>query len=597
MNFDKNQKEAINFYKGCCNVIATAGSGKTSVLVNRIENLVDKYNVPPQNILAITFSKKAKDTIKDKLSLLLPEIYSAVQIETFHSLGYKIIKRFSNVSYEILSYDWKKQKMLTDLSGSDISDIDKVIQYISLCKNNLESSQSGDTYGDLFTKYEKEKEKKHLIDYDDMLTKSYDILKHDKLALEFCQEQFKFILIDEIQDINKVQYEIVKMIADKYKNLFVVGDIFQNIFEWRGSNNSFVINFNKDWENVKTINLNTNYRSSKDIVEFSNKFSQYLPEHTFKFYKQPVANRMSHLPPQYKRYNNEFDEAKGISKQILQLISSESYGYKDIAILARTNSQLQTFETVFFDNHIPCQVTNDISFVDRKEIKIVMSYLKLASDINDNESFEYIYNKPNRWLGKAFLKEVKHYASVSHMSLYCAMFKAERNGWKYKNGIEDLCTIISGLKHNNFANVGKQVKYIRDKLNIDKFVSSDINNNAIDSNRIENLDSLERIASQYKDVKEFINYTVSIGKDKMCLQDCVQLLTIHKSKGMEFPVVFLVGMNDGTLPHSKSHNLNEEKRLAYVAITRAEDELYCSSLRIKNRKRLVESPFIKMMFD
>jgi DNA helicase-2/ATP-dependent DNA helicase PcrA len=607
MEFNEDQKEAIDFYKGCCNVIASAGSGKTWVLVNRIANLINTYHVSAQNILAITFSKKAKDNIKDRLDKLIPFQSQSVYVETFHSLGYKICKMFSGTNYKLISYDWQKQKILNDIYRSkyydnEMENINDVLNYISIRKNNLIKPNQSVKVDDkefnwFYEQYELAKQKKKVMDFDDMLTMSYEILNTNKSALDYCQNQFQFILVDEVQDINKVQYKIIKLIAQKNQNLFVVGDMLQNIFEWRGSSNKFVINFQNDWENVKTINLNTNYRSSKDIVDFANYFAQNLPESKISDYKDSIADKSIFKKPEYKIYKNEFEEANGISKKINELVSSESYNYNDIAILARTNAQLQNFETALFDNGLPYQIVDGTTFTDRKEIKIILSYLLLADNLNDNESFEYVYNKPNRWLGKKFLDEVSTIAKNKKMSLYCAMFKIDRRNWKFKKGIDEICTVINHLRETEFKSVKYQIKYLRDKLKIDEYVSSDINEDQIDSDKIENLNSLEHIASKYKDVKSFIDYINSLSKENNKKQNGVLLMTIHKAKGLEFPVVFLVGLNQGILPHRLNDNINEEMRLTYVAITRAESELYCSSTKSMYGKSMDESQFVKLMFD
>lgn len=604
MNFNENQKEAINFYKGCCNVIASAGSGKTGVLVNRIANLINTYNVDAKNILAITFSKKARDNIKDRLDKLIPFQSQSVYVETFHSLGYKICKMFSDKDDELISYDWQRQKILNDIYhtryDNDIENINDVLTYISIRKNSLiqpnqEVTDEEDNW--LYEQYETEKQRQNKIDFDDMLTICYNILKQNTNALDYCQDQFKFILVDEVQDINKVQYETIKLIANKYKNLFVVGDMMQNIFEWRGSSNQFVINFKDDWKDTKVINLDINYRSSKDIVDFANNFAKHLPESKIKDFKNTIADKPTFKKPEYKIYKNEFDEADQISKKINELVSSESYSYNDIAVLARTNAQLQNFETAMFDNNLPYQIVDGMSFIDKKEIKIVLSYLRLVNDLNNDEAFTYIYNKPNRWLGKQFLNEVQSVAKNKRMSLYCAMFKIDRRNWKYKKGIDEICNIVNHLRETEYKSVKYQIKYLRDKLKIDQYVSSDINEDQIDSDKVENLNSLEHMASKFRDIKSFINYIDLLSKEQNKKQNSVQLMTIHKAKGLEFPVVFLVGINKDILPHWRNDNINEEMRLTYVAITRAENELYCSSTKSMYGKVTEESPFIKLMFN
>ena len=599
MKLSEVQKEAVEFYEGCCNVIASAGSGKTRVLVNRIVNLIEKHDVEPQHILAITFSKKAKENMAERLKKMIPDYAGHLHIETFHSFGFRMIRQFDREDYEILDQDWKKVKIIEEIlnqhfrikepEGQEIAD---VLQYISVQKNQMKEPDNS-KHGRIYKQYEQYKRVKHLLDFDDMLTKCYEILTSDQRALDYCQDKYRFILADEMQDTNAVQYAIIKLIGNKYRNIFFVDDPLQNIYKWRGSDNRFVLNFDEEWENAKTIQLNKNYRSSRDIVSAANHFAKCIPESQHKHYVESVADKDEFEKPHYKIYADETDEASHIMESVKGYIQ-DGYDYKDIAVLTRTNAQLQYLETALYRGDVPYTIVDGVSFLDRREIKIVLCYLRLASDINDDEAFEYIYNRPNRWLGNAFLQECKRLARKEKISLYCAMFKISKTNWKYRNGVNSIYAAIQTISEMDDKSVSDVIKALRVYLNLDSYVSKDLCDD--DDSRIENLNTLERMASNYSDAKRFLSFMTRFGKDKKNDPNSVQLMTIHKAKGLEFPIVFVAGVNDGVLPHKNSENIDEEKRLMYVAMTRAEKILNISSTERFGGDMVNASEFIREIF-
>lgn len=600
MNLSKVQQEAVDFHMGCCNVIASAGSGKTRVLVNRIVKLIEDHNVDPCNILAITFSKKAKENMMQRLKKMIPEYAGYINIETFHSFGYRIIRKFNREEFEILDQDWKKVKIIEEIiqqtfgeKEPDGEEIAEVLSFISIQKNQMKKPNKTTRFGKIYKKYEDYKSVHNQLDFDDMLVKCYEILSTNEKGLAYCQEQYQFILADEMQDTNAVQYEILRLIGEKYKNVFVVDDPLQNIFMWRGSDNKYVLGFDHDWPNAKIIHLNKNYRSSQDIVEAANHFARSIPESRHPHYVESVADKGRFEKPNYERYSNETTEADGITEKIKQYVEA-GYDYKDIAILTRTNAQLQNFETALYRKEIPYSIVDGMSFIDRREIKIVLCYLRLICDINDDEAFEYIYNRPNRWLGQAFIQEVKRVARREKISLYCAMFKIGKANWKYKNAVNNIYATIRTVGDEKYSTVADMIKKLRDYLNLDSFVSKDLCEN--DDSRIENLNTLQRMASNYNDPKRFISFMMKFSKEKKTDPNSVQLMTIHKSKGLEFPIVFVAGVNQGLLPHEKNENPDEEKRLMYVAMTRAEKILNISSTEQYNGKEADESEFISFIF-
>ncbi len=599
MKLSKVQQEAVDFYKGSCNVIAAAGSGKTAVLVNRIVKLIEDHNVEPSKILAITFSKKAKENMINRLTKMIPNAAKFINIETFHSFGFRVVRKFNKEDFDILDADWKKVKIIEeileryhrekDATGQEISDI---LSYISLQKNQMKSPDRSKN-GRIYNRYEEYKAKHNLLDFDDMLVKCYEILKNNSKGLKYCQEQYQFILADEMQDTNAVQYEIIRLIGEKHKNVFVVGDGLQAIYQWRGSDNRYIMNFDDDWPNTKIIHLNKNYRSSADIIETANQFAQYIPESKHRHYVESIANKGRLERPHYVRYSDGFAEANGIAQKIHEYVDS-GYKYKDIAILTRTNAQLQNFETSLCQQKIPYTTLDGSSFIDRNEIKTVLCYLRLICDINDDEAFEFVYNRPNRYLGKDFLRELKRIARKDNISLYCAMFKLCDTNWRYRNPVNSIHAVVKSISESNYKNVGCIIKDLREKLDLDSYVSKGTSDN--DDSRVDNLNTLEHSASRYKDADKFIYGLSKLKKEKSKNANSVQLMTIHKSKGLEFPIVFVAGADQGLLPHAKNDNVDEEKRLMYVAITRAEKILNVSSTESYNGKDMQESDFVKYLF-
>lgn len=601
MNLSPVQQEAVNFYTGCCNVLASAGSGKTAVLVNRVVKLIEDYDVDPCKILAITFSKKAKENMIERLKKMIPEYASYINIETFHSFGYRIIRKFSREEFEIIDQDWKKVKIIEEIlqqyfkekepDGQEIAD---VLKFISVEKNQMKEPDTKDKFGKIYKKYEEYKTLHNMLDFDDMLAKCYQILMSNAKGLAYCQEQYRFILADEMQDTNSIQFAIIALLGSKYHNVFFVGDPLQCIYQWRGSDNQHMLDFDKEWPDAKVVHLNKNYRSSQDIVAAANHFAECIPESKHPHYVESIADKGKFEKPHYMRYKDETMEANAVAAKIQQYVDA-GYEYKDMAILTRTNAQLQNFEAALYRNEIPYTIVDGMSFLDRREIKIVLSYLRLVADINDDEAFEYIYNRPNRWLGSAFLQEVKRIARKEKMSLFCAMFKIGKANWKYRNAVNNIYATIKTIEDGRYHTVADMIKQLREYLNLDSYVSKDLCED--DDSRIENLNTLERMASNYADVKRFLSFMMKFSKEKKNDPNSVQLMTIHKSKGLEFPIVFVAGVNYGLLPHEKNQHPDEEKRLMYVAMTRAEKILNISSTEQYNGKDADESEFIAFIFD
>lgn len=611
MNLNENQIKAINKDNGNVAVIATAGSGKTTVIINRIKRLITECSVAPENILAVTFSKKAKENIQNKL----PDECCDVNVETFHSVALKIVQDYAHGAYELWVKSWEKEKCLFDIcKGLGLCAVKEdmpyndLLKFIATQKTNMRKSDNLIYDNDLpftnsnmkivYDEYEEYKERHAYIEFDDLLNMACEIFEESPETLEKYQNIYTYILADEFQDVSLNQALFLKYLSAKNNNLFVVGDGCQAIYQFRGGISKYLLDFDTKWAGADTINLNTNYRCSKDIVTTANELAKHLPESKNKHYVEAIANKKANSKPIYIECNTASDESNIVAEEISKLVTGGKK-YEDIAVLARTNAQLQYFESEFAKRKIPYLTYSDTSFIEKSEIKLIISYIKLAFDTKTDSAFAFCYNKPNRWLNKAFFDEVSTLAKKKRCSLYDAMFMIDRRNWRFKNGIDEIYETVNKMQNKRFANMGEIIHTLRRDLNIDDFVSrGKLSDDGRYAEQIENLDTFEDTCKQFKTYTELKSYLLDIQNSGIQTDDNkVSLMTIHKSKGLEFPVVFLVGCSEGLLPHSKATDIDDEMRLMYVGITRAMDELYLTSNLFYNSRNLMSSSFIDLLGD
>lgn len=611
MIFNRQQEEAINIIDGNVSVIATAGSGKTTLLTNRIKNMVENHDCSPSSILAITFSKKAKENIINKLDELN---IRHVNIETFHSLALKvIISAYGSNRYKVWTLQWEKEKVVKEICDTlqlcsyDDVPYNEIFSFIALQKVNMKKSTDAliykknlpfpnDDMCNIYKMYEEYKNRKSYIEFDDFLNMANDIFDNDSDVLNTYKTYFQYVLVDEFQDVSLSQSLFLKKINNT--NTMIVGDPLQAIYAFRGGNSKYILNFDTDYKDVKVVNLNTNYRCSKNIVETANKLALSIPDSKHKNYVESIANKESFKKPELRHFYDDYEESEWIAKRITEL-KKEGYNYNDVAILARTNAQLQKLETSLHNNNISFDVVGGNLFTYLPEIKLIISYLKLVIHQNDNSAFSYIYNKPNRWLDKKFFEEVERNSIHKNVSLYNAMFTIDRRNWRFKNGIDEIFEVINYMQNKKYSSVADLVRYLRNRLNIDDFVTKGKqSDDGSYIEQIDNLDSFESMCKKYKTIEQLLKDLDDLDKNiKLKEDDKVRLLTIHKSKGTEYPVVFIIGCNNELLPHYKNKNIDDERRLFYVAITRAEKELYMSYVDMYNNKTLNVSPFIENIKD
>ena len=585
---NEKQEEAVNFKDGPCLVLAGAGSGKTKVLTERIIKLIDT-GVSPYNILAITFTNKAAKEMKDRISIKLDDFSDNIYVGTFHSFGLKVIRE----NYKDLGFD----RNISIIDREDMNSIIKkilkeldvdvklvpikyVINKISFAKNeNLSPEEYSkfmkgyidETVIKVYSKYVSVLKSNNSVDFDDLLVLPLKLFKQNNEILEKYQNHYKYILVDEYQDTNTVQYELCKVLASKYKNIFVVGDIDQSIYGWRGANFENILNFEKDYKDSKLIILEENYRSTKNILDAAN---SVVKHNVKRKEKNLVSTKDIGEKIKYIRCCSEIDEAKTVVDEIKKIVLSGKK-YSDIGILYRTNAQSRVIEEALLKENIPYKVVGSYYFYNRKEIKDLIAYLTLIYNPKDNESLERIINVPKRKIGNKTIEKIREKAS----ELGVSMFEAIEDGTAldFKNVILKL---MEESKNVNLSDlIDKILEYTGMKSELESI-------GGIDSEiRLENLQEFKSIALAFEErgiysLEEFLENIALVSdfgqyKDT---EDCVNVMTLHSAKGLEFDVVFLTGMEENVFPHFRSvdndDELEEERRLCYVGITRAKEKLY-----------------------
>ena len=587
-NLNDKQKEAVLYINGPMLVLAGAGSGKTKVLTNRIANLIDN-GISPANILAITFTNKAAKEMKDRVFNLIGNDAYMIQISTFHSLGLKILKE----NYEKLGYD--KNFVVID-SDDALTVIKKIMKDMNLspqyynaknirnkigsAKNELMDLQSFANleYDKNIVKvYEKYLEKLKLnnsVDFDDLLILPIRLFREYPSVLESYQERYKYILIDEYQDTNECQYIFSKMLAKKYKNIFVVGDNDQAIYAFRGANYKNILNFEKDYPDCKTILLEENYRSTKTILNAAN---SVIKNNKLRKDKNLWSNNEEGELIKYIRTDGEKEEADYVAKEIKKLIS-EGVNPVDIAVLYRTNAQSRVMEEACLKNNIPYKIIGSFYFYNRKEIKDLICYLRLINNYKDDVSLLRVINVPKRKIGEKTIDNISNVALVNNSCLFDAINSGKE--LEFKNLILDLKEKCENLSLTEMVELVLDKSGIKQELENEKSLDSEI--------RLENLEEFKSITKNYEEeygvisLDDFLN-EISLVSDMSEHQDGnnkVSLMTVHSVKGLEFDDVFVIGMEEGIFPHYNAINegtnsaIEEERRLCYVAITRAKKKLW-----------------------
>ena len=603
------QYEAVVNTKGPCLVIAGAGSGKTKVLTHKIAYIMQEENAKPWDILAITFTNKAANEMKERIPNLVGDNVKDMWVGTFHSICVRILRRFiDRIGFDtsFIIFDTSDQKTLIKNCLKDLAIDDKLFNErsvqseISNAKNDmLEPFQyTAKAMGDyrkekiatVYELYQKRLKENNAIDFDDIINYTIKILMENPDVLEYYSNKFKYVLVDEYQDTNKAQFTLITLLASKNGNITVVGDNDQGIYSFRGADISNILNFEKDFPGTKIIKLEQNYRCTGNILKAAN---AVIKNNEVKYAKKLwTENEIGKLPKVYLA-DNEYDEGSYIVEQIEHLKREEYYKYSDFAILYRMNTQSRAIEDIFRRENIPYKIIGGLKFYERKEIKDIIAYLRLIQNTSDNLSLKRIINEPKRGIGKTSLDSIEELANNEGISMYKIIKDAQQYG---------LNRIY--LKSRDFINVIEELRQKQKDLTISELIKLTLkktgymqalkDEKTIEAeNRIENLDEFLTVAIEFEEqfaentLADFLEgITLSSDLDNMEeTEDSVTLMTLHSAKGLEFPVVFLVGMEEGIFPGYKSigepKELEEERRLCYVGITRAKENLFltCSKKR------------------
>lgn len=595
-NLNKEQIEAVMYKDGPLLVMAGAGSGKTKVLTTRIAYLIEN-GVDPFNILAITFTNKAAREMQDRIFSLIQDKAKFMQISTFHSFGLTIIKRYYEFvglskNFTIVDNDdtMSLVKKLVKDAGYDIKTYNpKTIRNkISSAKNELltpdelahfSSCEFDDVVVEIYRLYQKKLLSNNSVDFDDLLVLPIKIFKENKEILKIYQEQYKYILIDEYQDTNHVQYVLTKMLSAKYKNICVVGDQDQSIYGFRGSNYRNILNFEKDYPNAKVIMLEQNYRSTKNILNAAN---DIISHNKKRKEKNLWTDNIDGDKIVNKRCTDEKDEAYYVVNKISELVST-GVNHDDIAILYRTNAQSRNIEEAMLGANIPYKIVGSFYFYNRREIKDLISYLRLIYNTSDNLSLTRIINVPKRKIGLKTIEKITEKAMIENTSLFDTIDSGKE--LKFKELIQELIIASENLS------LTELVDEILDKTGIRKELEKEGTIESIA--RLENLDEFKSITKGFEhrygivSLEDFLN-EISLVADVEEVKDnkdVVTMMTVHAAKGLEFDYVFIVGLEEGIFPHNRSFfdddEMEEERRLCYVAVTRARKKLFLLSANMR----------------
>ncbi|WP_396334336.1 ATP-dependent helicase [Clostridium sp. 19966] len=654
---NKEQREAVLAVRGPVLILAGAGSGKTTVLVNRISNMLnfgDAYKskffpedfsesdieamkawltlfdknkeeklseevreivstrgIYPSQILAITFTNKAAQEMKERVRRIVGDEANNMWISTFHSSCVRILRReIDKIGYkkDFTIYDSYDQKTLIrqcmkelQINDKDIAEAE-ILGKIGKAKDNLitpEKFKAENQYNfrenkiaELYLLYQKRLRSNNALDFDDIIFKTVELFKNNPEVLEFYQRKFKYVMIDEYQDTNKCQYEFAHLLSQNHNNICVVGDDDQCIYEFRGADIRNILDFEKDYPNAKVVKLEQNYRSKSNILNAANSVIRYNTER-----KDKVLRSESEAGEKIKVYraSSDIEEGEFVSSEIKRLMDEDGRSFNDFAILYRTNAQSRIFEEIFVRKGIPYRLIGGLKFYDRKEIKDIMAYLKVLNNPDDNVSLQRIVNVPKRSIGDTTVEKLLGQANDMEESLYNVMLDSEvmtNIAARTINSINKFTEIMENLMNMKYqVSVSQLIETLLEDTGYMEQLkkSTDIE----EKSRIENIEQLVSEAAEFENSSEDKSLSAFLEKVSLVADvdnydenaETVVLMTVHSAKGLEFPVVFMVGMENGIFPgmasFNSNHEMEESRRLCYVGITRAKEKLYMTSAGIR----------------
>lgn len=600
---NERQKEAVLATEGPVLVLAGAGSGKTTVLVNRIAYMISEKHIRPWNILAITFTNKAAREMKDRIERLLGDTAKDMWIGTFHSVCVRILRSCIDLlgySRDFVIYDTADTKtvMKECLRELDIDEksfpVRNVLSIISNAKNDLmdaatfenvyKSDYRMSIIAKIYYRYQTKLRKNNAVDFDDIILNTVKILSENPDVLSKYQDKFQYILVDEYQDTNNSQYLLINLLAQANRNLCVVGDDDQSIYKFRGANIGNILNFEDDYSDVQKITLDQNYRSTQNILDAAN---SVISNNKGRMGKSLWTSNGDGNKVFVYTGTNEYDEARYIARQIKKHFDEQG-SFSDCAILYRTNAQSRVIEEMLMRESVPYKVLSGLRFYDRKEIKDIIAYLRVVYNPNDDVSLARIINEPKRKIGNATLEKARNIAREKETSLYDVISHADDYP-EFKTAIKKLLS---------FSEIIQSLIKLKDTVTIEDLTGRILNDTGYmpalvmedtteSKTRIENLGEFISVITEFEKNEETGN-TLGEFLENISLvsdidgydenEDSAVLMTIHSAKGLEFPIVFLSGLEEGLFPGMRSmesdDDIEEERRLCYVAITRAKEQLY-----------------------
>lgn len=611
---NEQQKEGVFTTEGAVLILAGAGSGKTGVLTHRIAHLIDDLGVNSYNILAITFSNKAAKEMKERVDRLVGMGADSAWIMTFHAACVRILRRYiCRIGYDnnFTIYDTDDQKsVIKDILKRKNLDPKQykdrtILSVISNAKDNLISpddmyQSSGGNYNtmktaEIYREYQEQLKKNNAVDFDDIIGLTVKLFNEDKEVLRYYQERFRYIMVDEYQDTNRAQFNLIRLLAGGHGNLCVVGDDDQSIYKFRGADINNILDFEKYFNDAKIIKLEQNYRSTQKILDVAN---EVIKNNAGRKDKRLWTSVKDGTKVIFNVYENGYEEARGIAEDIAHRHLHDRKDYSDFAILYRTNAQSRSLEEKLIEKNIPYRIYGGINFYARREIKDILAYLKTIDNARDDLAVKRILNVPKRGIGATSVAKVDDYAYENDITFYVALRQAKEVPGLQRavSKVEGFVTQIEILKSKSqYIGVGKLIEEIIETVGYSDYIDAESESDEQATERRQNIDELISKAVQYEETVDEPSLSgfleeVALVADIDNLDennDMVSLMTIHSAKGLEFPIVYLAGMEDGLFPSYMSistgdeSDIEEERRLCYVGITRAKETLIMSAARMR----------------
>jgi DNA helicase-2/ATP-dependent DNA helicase PcrA len=590
LKLNREQQAAAQFLNGICVVVAVPGSGKTLTMTHRIGNLVKNHGIAPENILGLTFTRNAADAMREKLVPVLEDMAGRVTLSTIHSFCHFLLRSEGRL-FQVLSgkeqiifmRDVMKKIKVKDLSTG------MVLREISLAKNNLisvdefrslyEGDKTMQKVADIYETYDRDKQKKMFLDFDDLLVESYRLLSEGEEVREKYKGTFRHLMVDEWQDTNPLQLELLKILVNESESgasFWVCGDDWQSIYAFTGASVSNILNFQDMFPAAEQMILNLNYRSTPQIL----RACQNLIRHNEKkIEKELRTENDSGEDVIVLQSSSESTEALTLVNEVRDLVDSKNFKYTDIAVLFRCNFQSRTIEEALQQHKIPYHIENGLCFYDRREIRILLDYLRFISNPyckEGDEALRNIINVPNRYIGRRFMSELDEFATDKNMHLYEKLISMPIELVYLRKSVREFIEFMDPLIADaENLQPSELIQLLRISLDFDRYITDD-DMPSPDDVKIENLNQLQLAAARFNDIRSFLDYTETFSDESVSdNKEGVHLMTIHRAKGLEFPVVFVIGMVENILP-SKKGNIEEERRICFVAISRAMKILYLS---------------------